>query len=295
MVTYEEVWSALAERSLVSKTLFGEYVPDIDFSSLARGTLELESGATARIALAAEKALAATCSPPNRSFSIMAPPPIKYVVVQARCPLVEIRKPQREVPPATDNQLVGIAAFETASRPAVARVGKLWSLSFEEESLMTSHRIGFLYLSEMLSRPGVPFAATHLLELASGGKLKVVLRREPIRIDRRTRAECVERLTELREGISEAADRGEFEAAVKLEEERDELIAYLRKGSDRRGRSRRFPGHSEQARNSVCRAVRRAVSSLSHEMPKLHKHLLDTLDYGQELIYLPQRSDTNNS
>ncbi|WP_406504475.1 hypothetical protein [Streptomyces sp. NBC_00212] len=123
-------------------------------------------------------------------------------------------------------------------------------------------------LALLLSCPGCEIPAPRLLtgeDAPPAGSDEVA--------DDRARAAYRARLDRLDEEITDARAGGDFSRLGRAEDERDELIAELRRAYGLGGRRRRLGDPGERARTTVTARIRDAMHRIEREHPELGRHL----------------------
>jgi len=166
---------------------------------------------------------------------------------------------------------------------SLRREGKLWHLVFQGERATIPHRKGIQYLAHLLRHPGESFTPSELaypdaeaadaLEAFEAADAKAI---------RQYRA----RLDELNEDLEIAVSAGDDEQARNLEEEREAIMNHL-KATVGLGGKPRLKGELERHRQSVSKALERALRAL----PIGRDHIATRLKRGYRFSYHPDPSE----
>ncbi|MFF0431217.1 ATP-binding protein [Streptomyces sp. NPDC004327] len=160
--------------------------------------------------------------------------------------------------------------------------GQLWTLGYAGRTVVLKDAKGLHDLALLLSCPGREIPATRLLtgeDLPSPGSDELA--------DDRARAAYRARLDRLDEEIADARAGEDLPRLTRAEEERDELIAELRRVYGLAGRRRRLGDPGERARTTVTARIRDAMRRIEQEHPELGRHLSVTITTGRACAYRP--------
>ncbi|MFD0078102.1 ATP-binding protein [Streptomyces sp. NPDC127166] len=162
------------------------------------------------------------------------------------------------------------------------RDGQLWTLGYAGRTVVLKDAKGLHDLALLLSCPGREILATRLLtgeDLPSPGSDEVA--------DDQARAAYRARLDRLDEEIADARADDDLPRLTHAEEERDELIAELRRVYGLGGRRRRLGDPGERARTTVTARIRDAMRRIEREHPDLGRHLSASVTTGRACAYHP--------
>ena len=106
-------------------------------------------------------------------------------------------------------------------------------------------------------------------------------------LDRRAKRECLRRINELREELSDAERVGDVSRAscarTEIERISDEVRRALRLGA----RSRRMGSSAERARVNVTRTIRSSIKKIAHYDQWLGRYLARSIRTGTYCSYKP--------
>jgi hypothetical protein len=142
---------------------------------------------------------------------------------------------------------------------------------------------GLRYLRALLAAPGREISA---LDLAAGGAGLREARPEPS-LDTAAREAYRRRLSELDAELDRADSTGDPQLAQRTEDERQALLAELRRGSGLGGRPRPLAAEDERARVNVTRTLRSAVDRIASVAPAAGAHLASSIRTGRACRYEP--------
>ncbi|HUG09706.1 MAG TPA: hypothetical protein VMM36_01775 [Opitutaceae bacterium] len=165
---------------------------------------------------------------------------------------------------------------------AFRREGALWMLAYDHHVAQMPELRGFHDIAKLLAAPGQEIHSAELAGLAVKSAGIEVL-------DEKARRTYRKRLAELEEEITAAAEADQIARAKKLEEERDALIAELRKSSGLGGRLRKTGASDERARTAVTWRIRNAVKKIGEVHPPLSRHLANSIQTGTFCCYQPEQ------
>ncbi len=161
--------------------------------------------------------------------------------------------------------------------------GEYWTVGYGNTAFRLKDTKGFAYLAHLLRHPGTEF---HVLDLvggmAAGGgdepKLRMPrgddeLQKAGINItglgdagemlDEQAKSAYRRRLSDLREELEEAKERGSVERAERVEQEIDALTRELSSAVGLGGRDRRAGSASERARQSIGKSVKTVLERIA--------------------------------
>jgi hypothetical protein len=159
------------------------------------------------------------------------------------------------------------------------------------------HSKGLAYLAELVARPGVERHVIDLVDVVEGTPAEPGLDRRRLGdagelLDASAKAAYRRRLAELREDLDDAEALGNDEAAYRVQEEIDAVVAELARAVGLGGRDRRAAAASERARLNVTRALRTSIARITELAPELGRHLDRAVRTGLYCTYSPAPSDT---
>lgn len=179
-----------------------------------------------------------------------------------------------------------IHAAPTATSGAVwslKRDGDDWLVATGSEQARLRPNRGLEHLAVLLANPHRDVASTHL----DAGMEIVPMDAELPRLDEQALAEYQRRLREI-DAEREVADRtGDQPAAERLEEEREFLLAEVRRVTGLGGRRRTAGGAAERARVNVTRNLKRAIEQIQRTAPIAGAHLAASIRTGLHCRYEP--------
>ena len=175
--------------------------------------------------------------------------------------------------------------------------GEYWTVAFEGRVVTLRDSKGMHDLRALLADPG---RERHALDLwsdpmgpgtgpaqAAAERLRQEAGPQPV-IDDVARNQYRRRLTELDQGIAEAADRGDSMAVAQARQERDLLVDQLTAAYGLGGRARRIPDEAERARKAVRRRISDALNRIENAHPALGRHLRHSVHTGVYCSYTPE-------
>jgi hypothetical protein len=178
------------------------------------------------------------------------------------------------------------------------REGEYWTIAYEGESFRLRDLKGLRYLARLLGERGREFHVLDLVTMESGAAGGPGGRREPgLTVTRPTglgplldagaKEAYRRRLRDLEEELEDAREAADPARALRLEREREFLIAELARAVGLGGRDRKTAAPAERARVSVTRAIRAALARIREHNPTLSNHLDRTVRTGTYCSYQP--------
>jgi hypothetical protein len=173
------------------------------------------------------------------------------------------------------------------------RQERRWSASFAGTSVLLPGGKGMRYLAELLAQPGTEQYALDLVDRLEGVDEEAALDRRALagslpQLDARARAGYRKRIEELRSLVSDAAERGNTEAAEFAQDEIDQLVRQLAQAFGLGGKDRPTGSVAERARLNVTRALRSAISRISEALPDAGAALDRQVRTGSYCAYEPR-------
>jgi TolB-like protein len=161
--------------------------------------------------------------------------------------------------------------------------GDLWTVAFEHEVVHVGEVRGLHDLAQLLRKPSEEI---HCVSLA--GQPSESGRGSEVLDDQARRAYRV-RLRELEAELTEAEAANDSGRAERLEEEKEQLFAEMRKATGLGGRSRKMGDVAERARSTVTWRIRHAIKKLETVHPALARHLGNSIRTGVFCSYTPEK------
>jgi tetratricopeptide (TPR) repeat protein len=198
-----------------------------------------------------------------------------------------------------DTQLLERLSAPTSAPPVAKASACLhrhergWSASFAGSSVLLPDGKGMRYLAELLAQPGIEQHALDLVDRLEGVDDEAELDRRELagslpQLDARARANYRKRIEELRGLASDAAERGNFEAAERAQGELDQLVKQLAQAFGLGGKERATGSVAERARLNVTRALRSAISRIAEALPDAGAALDRQVRTGSYCAYEPR-------
>lgn len=169
------------------------------------------------------------------------------------------------------------------------RVGRSWRITWGRRSTLVKHSIGMYHLAVLIANPGREIPA---LELVAGlatlrdAVAGTAASSQPL-LDREAVQNYRKHLQRLRSEIDELEPRNDLERAEAMRSEYDWLVTQLAGATGFGGRPRRFSDDSERARIAVGKAIRRALSNISHTDLQIGEHLRQRIHTGVRCSFWP--------
>jgi predicted ATPase/DNA-binding SARP family transcriptional activator len=162
------------------------------------------------------------------------------------------------------------------------RSGDVWTLDFRGASAAVAHVKGLDDLAVLLAQP---YTDVHALQLVGGADVHDA---PGVLLDEEAKAAYRRRITELRDDIEHARQRGNVAKAQAAEDELDALIAELSAGAGLGGRPRATSSSHERARSAVTNRIRVAIRKVDGAHPELARHLANSVRTGTWCSYRPE-------
>lgn len=166
--------------------------------------------------------------------------------------------------------------------------GKTWRLVFEGVTRGVRHSNGMDYIAELLRNPNSEIHSARLRDVVAGERPRALGSAGDV-LDTEALREIKKRLDANKAEQEEAAELQDEVRQEKLQEEFDALRAAVARAKGLGGRKRQAASDLERARQSVSRAIHRAIRAISREHESLGRHLDVSLKIGDVLVYAPDR------
>jgi non-specific serine/threonine protein kinase len=145
--------------------------------------------------------------------------------------------------------------------------------------------VGLHDLSQLIRNPNQKYAAIELA--ASRGRGQVIEHDGGDVLDRRAKRECLRRVDELREEISDAERLGETPRAACARAEMERILDEVKGALGLGARSRRMSATAERARLNVTRTIRTSIDRIAERDGWLGRYLRRTIRTGGYCSYMP--------
>jgi len=162
-----------------------------------------------------------------------------------------------------------------------------WWIAFDGTPRPVKDSSGMPHIARLLARPHVNVTAMHLEAMASGIHEVAKSGGRGEKVDAPTLESSHARLRQIAGELEQAKEDQDFATAMRLETERDEVRAYVRKATGL-NRKIRDDTDAKRAGDSIARAIRRAIKEIDKRVPELADHLRSDLDYGIDCMYSPR-------
>ena len=171
--------------------------------------------------------------------------------------------------------------------PQLRRVGDMWRASYRGKTTYLRDSKGLRDIVALLARPGVDIPARDL----AGVEVSASARMDPV-LDRTALVAYRRRLAEIDDELGTAHDHADLAQHQHASDERELLLAELRRATRPDGRSRTFGNTvTERARKAVTARIRDAIRRVTDAHPELGAYLDRTIRTGTACRYEPNRDD----
>lgn len=168
------------------------------------------------------------------------------------------------------------------------RQGRHWRVEIGNRNAVVDHSVGMLYLAMLLNSPRQEIPA---IDLVSAGNAMPEQPRaatsEQSVLDGKALQSYRDRIMLLEHEIDDLTIEGDTAGVARATTERDWLAAEIAGATGMGGRVRSFTDDRERARIAVGKAIRRAITRVTHADPLIGDHLRQTIHTGNNCSYLP--------
>jgi hypothetical protein len=192
--------------------------------------------------------------------------------------------------PASDGPTAGVHGGLDAGSDApplagtLVREGGAWRVGIGSRSAVVKDVVGMRYVAELVARAGTDVPAADLSALVAGVTVVDHGPADPT-LDDRARAEYAQRLRRLERELDLADRAGDAERGRRAADERDALLAALRRETGLGGRPRRMSDESERTRMRVSKAIHRALARVTEADRTLGRALESRIRTGYVCRY----------
>lgn len=172
---------------------------------------------------------------------------------------------------------------------SLVRNGTIWTLAFDHERGNVPHVKGMADLATLVGNPGQPVSALQLV----GGPASAPGSADPL-IDLTALRAYRTRLADLDDEIDQAGRESDLASLSRLDQERDQLLAELRRTTGLGGSIRTAANDpAERARKAVTARIRDAIRRLDAVAPRLAAHLDRSVRTGLRCSYDPPEGEAH--
>lgn len=177
--------------------------------------------------------------------------------------------------------------IEPPASHELRKSGQGWLLRFEGKEMVLKDSRGVLYIALLLSKPDQMIFASDLLAIAEGkDPAKVLTAGSAGTItDLEALKEVEKELRSLQADLEQARIDGDTLVEQEVLGEIEKLGEYARKATDGRGKLRKASDDSDAHRQSVFKAIDRAIEEIVKVLPNCAAHFRKQIRTGSELFY----------
>lgn len=162
-----------------------------------------------------------------------------------------------------------------------AREGGHWVATYEGKTVHVADMKGCGDIALLLGSPG---ERVHCMEIAG----RALEADSGPAMDARARAQCQERMRELREELESAESDNDLARSAPIREELERLTESLERALGLFGRERRVGDPAEKARTAVTWRIRSAIKKIGESHPELGRHFGASIRTGAFCVYDPE-------
>jgi pimeloyl-ACP methyl ester carboxylesterase len=164
--------------------------------------------------------------------------------------------------------------------------GKIWTLSFAGKSIHLKESRGLLDIAQLIANQNTEI---HVTDLA-GGYQSVLAQNETEVLDQAAIAEFKQRVLDIEDEKSAAAECADEALYLELETEQDTLLLVLKQGLGLGGKKRQFSSDTEKARKAVSARIRTTLKQIAEVHSELAEHLQTSLKTGVFCSYNTEKN-----
>jgi TolB-like protein len=168
-----------------------------------------------------------------------------------------------------------------ASNARFSREGEHWVATYEGKTALVADMKGCGDIALLLASAG---ERIHCMELAG----RALESDAGPAMDARARAQCQDRMRELRQELESAERDSDLGRAQRAREELDQLTESLERALGLFGRERKVGDPAEKARTAVTWRIRSAIKKIGESHPELGRHFEASIRTGAFCVYDPE-------
>ncbi len=189
--------------------------------------------------------------------------------------------------PASRGSDVRLERAATTNARVFQRQGRTWLVAYGSESRTIQHLKGMDYICHLLRNPDDEVHAITLRSAAAGRQGTPAAGSAGEILDSEALGNLRRRIAEIDQDLAEAEANHDLGRPPALQEEREALLAEVRRATGLGGRQRQAASDRERARQSVTQAIRRALEAIKKDHAALWRHLRKSLKTGEVFAYRP--------
>lgn len=160
----------------------------------------------------------------------------------------------------------------------------MWHIAYEGKSIVMAGVKGLADIHKLLSNAAREIHCSELMGTS------LVDNDDYLVFDEKAKKDYRNKITRLKEAISNAEKTGAVSKLQKLQEEYDQLIDYLSASTGLGGKTRKASGTIDRVRSAVTWRIRNAIERIEKKHPSLAKHLSVSIKTGVYCSYSPEKS-----
>lgn len=172
------------------------------------------------------------------------------------------------------------------SQYELRRFGEGWDLRFRGNLTRLTHRIGLIYIDQLIRFPHQRFTVAKLFLLARPGAPHVPVAKGEATMDSLELQAIAERLREIASERDEAEQNADHASVDRLDRERDDLVQELRDAGFA-GRPKVESQEQKRLRQRVRKAIKDTIQGIRRYDAGAADHFDGATSYGATVIYAP--------
>ena len=178
-------------------------------------------------------------------------------------------------------QLPAFGSRDNENTCVFRKEGELWQYNYGGSNGFIPEVKGFHDIQALITAPGKEM---HCCELMGS----VLIQQGESLADNRAKDDYLKKLHEIRHGLAESEAANDYGKSESLQKQYDELVSFLSKVFDNKGRFRKQNDTVDKTRSAVTWRIRSAISKLEKENPHLGKHFNNNIKTGTYCCYSPE-------
>lgn len=158
---------------------------------------------------------------------------------------------------------------------------EVWEFNFAGSQGFLPAVKGYNDIFKLISNPGKSFHCTDLMG-------SVLLQKGEALADDQAKKDYWNKLTDIRNELEQSELALDAHKTIELQSQYDELVEFLSKTYDKKGRARKQNDVVDKIRSAVTWRIRNAISKIEKANPPLGKHFNNTIKTGTYCEYHPE-------
>lgn len=188
--------------------------------------------------------------------------------------------------PSSGAPVTVVQATQETPQYQLRRFGEGWDLRFRGHLTRLTHRVGLIYLDQLVRFPHRRFTVAQLFLSARPGAPEAPAAQGEPTLDSLGLQAIAERLQEIASERDQAESDADHASVARLEREKEELLQALR-DSGFAGRPRSESREQKRLRQRVRKAIKDSILAIGRYDSAAAEHFNEAASYGATVVYAP--------